>query len=454
MRIVPCVVLTACMCLSLAGCELFNRRPAGDKFAPGQNSGGNNAAEPAKKSDPGDPITGMGGGGSATGFLAGQLINGQTGRPVDGYIRWECLDEPKDTGKPVEMEVKADGNFAIQGLKSGKHYQLSARTRQGERMLAGVTYTQAPNIRVVIKVREDLATATTPEIPPPPAYAPKKAVPKKEESSNNKDTGFGTEQASVKVQGWEPGLPRVLVTIPNGNNSNTGFVPPPPPQPTWEAPSTNKVTVDPGRIAVTPPPAKVLITIPNKQPPSTQLQKPVPIPDNPIRSGEAPSLQSALNTPRVPSCVLYSSQVVNFALFDLNGAPWSYKDRKRKLVLLDFWGTNCMHCLKGTPELIALQNRYGPAGLEVIGVACEHGGSQSEQAQRVVATAKRLGINYQLLLGGGPQCPLMRNFNVSLLPTLVLIDENGWIVSRSEGLSDASKIQSLERSIRIRLNMN
>src|SRR5205823_1617157 len=58
----------------------------------------------------------------------------------------------------------------------GASYKLIARTKQGDRMLAGTVLTSAPNVRVLIPIREDLANASTPPIPntpgakdPPPA---------------------------------------------------------------------------------------------------------------------------------------------------------------------------------------------------------------------------------------------------------------------------------------------
>ena len=52
-----------------------------------------------------------------------------------------------------------------------------------------------------------------------------------------------------------------------------------------------------------------------------------------------------------PSCVLTGQQLYNFALTDLNGQPWEFRNHRSKLVLLDFWGSWCMHCLNSIPHL-------------------------------------------------------------------------------------------------------
>ena len=53
-----------------------------------------------------------------------------------------------------------------------------------------------------------------------------------------------------------------------------------------------------------------------------------------------------------PAC----KRLDNFALEDLNGNVWEFrKNRKGKLLLLDFWGTHCKYCVQGMPHLTNLQ---------------------------------------------------------------------------------------------------
>src|SRR5262249_44679802 len=49
----------------------------------------------------------------------------------------------------------------------------------------------------------------------------------------------------------------------------------------------------------------------------------------------------------VPWCVLTGSRLTNFALHDLDGQAWEYqRDRKGRLILLDFWYSSCGPCLR------------------------------------------------------------------------------------------------------------
>src|SRR5262249_10874298 len=157
-----------------------------------------------------------------------------------------------------------------------------------------------------------------------------------------------------------------------------------------------------------PPPAPLLIpktpTIP--PPPSSQL--------------DASSADSRLDgAARVPSCVLQGTRLVNFALNDLNGDRWEFKNRKCKLALIDFWGTWCMPCRESIPALINLQNLFGMQGLEVIGIAIEQrGGTEREQAVRVNRVARDSHINYRQLLSFGDNCPVRYDLKIENLPTM------------------------------------
>ncbi len=154
----------------------------------------------------------------------------------------------------------------------------------------------------------------------------------------------------------------------------------------------------------------------------------------------------------MPSCVLMGQTLHNFALNDVNGQPWEFRQRRGRLVLLDFWGSWCLPCQHAIPHLKDLTLRYEPYGLEVIGIAYEEG-TTAEQVQKVNRVRNRLGINYRLLMGSDrSQCPVRTQFQVRSWPTLVLVDEQSRIIWRSEGL-DQEHLKELEIIIRQRLGL-
>ena len=137
----------------------------------------------------------------------------------------------------------------------------------------------------------------------------------------------------------------------------------------------------------------------------------------------------------------------------MNGDPWEFKrNRRGKLVLIDFWSTTCKPCIQTMPALVKLQSRYDPRDLEVLGIAVESGGTSQEQAYRVTNLCTRLGINYRQLLSGSAGCPVCRDFGIEVFPTMFLIDQNGTIIWQHKGRPDPYDLAVLQRHIDAKLN--
>jgi thiol-disulfide isomerase/thioredoxin len=349
------------------------------------------------------------------------VIDSYSNKPAEAYIRWVCLED-NDQETPVDLAVNPEGYFTIQGLKRGKHYKLIARAKNGDRTLAGVTYTEAPNVRVLIRLSEDFAGSGTPPLPGAPAYPGPRTQPAPKRAET---------PASAQMPGWTPGsgkLPEPSISLPRP------MAPAEPPAP-----------VDPTHIAG-PGVARndPLVEVPRTVVPSWQ----------PGEQGNRPPSDLNASSAPVPSCVLVGKQLVNFALRDLNGEPWEWKrNRRGKLVLVDFWSTTCIPCLHTVPHLRILQEKYGWAGLELIGIANEKGRSEEEKAHKVAGAATRLNTNYRLLLDGGDACPVRRDFGVQYLPTLVLLDENGWVLWRHQGMLSRNELEDLDLLIKRRLGV-
>jgi hypothetical protein len=82
-----------------------------------------------------------------------------------------------------------------------------------------------------------------------------------------------------------------------------------------------------------------------------------------------------------------------------------------------------------------LQDQYGAAGLQVVGIHYPQEGYADMKTQ-IAQMRDRLRLNYTLLLGGdrpqGP-CPVRTQFQVTGFPTLVLLREDGTIVWKHVG---------------------
>jgi thiol-disulfide isomerase/thioredoxin len=166
-------------------------------------------------------------------------------------------------------------------------------------------------------------------------------------------------------------------------------------------------------------------------PPAQPQPPPLPPPGN---------LQSGL-APLVPSCVLIGEHLQTLALNDLDGQTWNFfKDRKGKLILVDFWTANCTPCQKAMPVLTQLQNKFGPQGLEVVGISIDSG-SVKDQTNRAKMLCYRLQTNYRQLLGQNDKTNICGQFAVQAFPSLILLDDTGRILWRHVGAPDQATLE-------------
>lgn len=418
MRRLAAIMTLVLVGLTLPGCSIFKKNTGG-------GSGGGDSSVPnvpppkfPTSNDKSDPLNGQTRAPGGNGMLAGRVLDGM-GRPPGGTSILVVNADAKDDSAGRELSVSPEGYFTIENLNAGGQYKLVARGKQGDRTVAGVHYATAPNVHVLIQMKEDFVSTTTPNIQGPfgslkeeKKFDPIMPQAKQTPAKDGWRPGQGIDVASSEVT-----LPAMQVAV----------------RPDGFTPTSNGL--------IQPPPLEI-----SRPKPAAEFAKIVPA-DVPNKTEQSPSLGAA----QVPSCVLVGRQLVNFALTDINGEAWELKsNRKGKLVLLDFWGTWCAPCRQTMPALKGLQTKYGAQGLEVVGIAYEQGGTPLEQAHRVNDVCQKLLINYRQLLGSGPNCVVKTQLGVRAFPTLVLIDEQGTILWRHEGRPSTADLDELDRLIRSR----
>jgi thiol-disulfide isomerase/thioredoxin len=356
------------------------------------------------------------------GVLAGQVLDSYNRRVPPTLIQVVSLGEGQtNPAAPIEVAADNQGYFTIQGLQPGKTYQLIARAKDGDRVLVGKVSARPPKPNLLITMNDD------------PAGDAGKA--RAEGPTNSSPTTSFPSGAGDSPKGVEIGAP----VRTNGNATDS---------------SPLNVT-NPENIAREPvAKTDALIDITNPR-----------FGSNGDGSRRDIRESSGMGAVPVPSCVLTGKVLDNLALNDLDGQPWEFKkDHKGKLILIDFWGTWCGHCYPAIRHLMALNNTYQRYGLEVVGIAEEYpDGEGRDPSIKVAGACKRLGVNYRILMGSGfapsqdgafkSTCPVKTQFGVNAFPTLVLLDDTGHILWRSEGLDDrrSAELQILiEKQLKIR----
>ncbi|MDB5209291.1 MAG: alkyl hydroperoxide reductase/Thiol specific antioxidant/Mal allergen [Sediminibacterium sp.] len=145
------------------------------------------------------------------------------------------------------------------------------------------------------------------------------------------------------------------------------------------------------------------------------------------------------------------AMAANFNTVDINGNKFSLADYKGKYVLLDFWASWCVPCRKGNPHLKELYAKYNAKGFEVVGVSDD----DRDNAAWRKAVAQD-GLPWKHVLRGlksangvfDRSADINESFNISSLPTQILIDPAGKIIARyGDGGEDHALLDSKLESL-------
>jgi peroxiredoxin len=118
------------------------------------------------------------------------------------------------------------------------------------------------------------------------------------------------------------------------------------------------------------------------------------------------------------------SAPIEFAAVDLAGQPVSLADYRGKVLLVDFWATWCVPCMKEMPHVVAAHERFHSQGFEVLGISLDRTGHR-EKLEGVIAANKMAWRH--VFDGGHWRAKVAQRYDVSSIPFTVLIGKDGKI---------------------------
>lgn len=129
----------------------------------------------------------------------------------------------------------------------------------------------------------------------------------------------------------------------------------------------------------------------------------------------------------------------------VDGQTIRLSDLRGKIVLVNFWATNCSICRAEMPDLIQTYRQYHTRGLEVIAVAMSY--DQPDLIKQYVA---KHGLPFPVVWD--TKGDIGRRFrDVQVTPTTFVVDKQGRLISRTLGIIDFERLRRfLEGTLSLR----
>ncbi len=115
----------------------------------------------------------------------------------------------------------------------------------------------------------------------------------------------------------------------------------------------------------------------------------------------------------------------DFTLNDLNGKPLALSSLRGKYVVLDFWGSWCIWCIKGFPQMKEYYAKY-PGKFEILGIDC----NDSEKKWKDAVQTHQLPW---LHVYNPKNSNVLADYGIQGFPTKIIIDPEGKIVKTIVG---------------------
>ncbi len=131
----------------------------------------------------------------------------------------------------------------------------------------------------------------------------------------------------------------------------------------------------------------------------------------------------------------------------INSRPLKLADLRGKVVLIDFWTFDCWNCYRSFPWLKDLARRWGPRGLQVVGIHSPEFGYERDPAS-VRRKVARFGLKYPVMLDNDFR--YWRAMGNRYWPAYYLIDKQGRVRGSYDGETHQGDPQAkrIEQAIR------
>jgi cytochrome c biogenesis protein CcmG, thiol:disulfide interchange protein DsbE len=131
-----------------------------------------------------------------------------------------------------------------------------------------------------------------------------------------------------------------------------------------------------------------------------------------------------------------ASALPDLSWTDLNGNWVHTSDYKGKVLLVNFWAAWCTPCTEEVPQFISLQQKYGPQGLQILGISID------DSDQELRSFYRKQAMNYPVVAGDQKTGDAFGG--ILGLPTTLIYDKSGRLRGKQEG---STNFQTLEQQV-------
>ena len=132
-----------------------------------------------------------------------------------------------------------------------------------------------------------------------------------------------------------------------------------------------------------------------------------------------------------------------FSLLDASGKSVRISDYRGKVVILNFWATECGGCRLEIPWFVDLDQTYRNTSAVVVGISLDVSYESLKNAQegwsKVRPFAQTHAMKYPILMADDA---LLKNYSLNALPATYLIDAKGRIAATYVGLINEDDVKA------------
>ncbi len=111
----------------------------------------------------------------------------------------------------------------------------------------------------------------------------------------------------------------------------------------------------------------------------------------------------------------------------LSGDAFDWQSYKGKVVLVDFWASWCGPCRREIPNVLEQYRNFHDQGFEVVGICLD---TDRDKAEKYIADEKIPWLSL-FAKDAGWKHPMATKYGVTAIPTAILVDRDGKVVSLS-----------------------